>query len=110
VQLFIWYFGLPYLNIYLNPFTASVVGFALCSGPITRVCPRRLLSIKRGQLAAALALGFTRLQMITAILLPQGFRRALPDAERAYLSHQVLLPGLHDYCIELTGEAKSWPP
>jgi polar amino acid transport system permease protein len=35
VQLFIWYFGLPYLKIYLTPFVASVLGFALCSGATT---------------------------------------------------------------------------
>jgi polar amino acid transport system permease protein len=108
VQLFMWYFGLPYLNIYLNPFAASVIGFSLCSGAYHSEYVRgAFLSIKRGQLAAALALGFTRLQMVTAILLPQGFRRALPGCgnELIYLVKYSSLAYMIT-CIELTGEAK----
>jgi polar amino acid transport system permease protein len=108
VQLFIWYFGLPYLNIYLTPFIASVIGFSLCSGAYHSEYVRgALLSIKRGQLSAALALGFTRFQMVTAILLPQGFRRALPGCgnEIIYLIKYSSLAYMIT-CIELTGEAK----
>jgi len=108
VQLFMWYFGLPYLNIYLNPFAASVIGFSLCSGAYHSEYVRgAFLSIKRGQLSAALALGFTRLQMVTAILLPQGFRRALPGCgnELIYLVKYSSLAYMIT-CIELTGEAK----
>jgi polar amino acid transport system permease protein len=108
VQLFMWYFGLPYVNIYLNPFAASVIGFSLCSGAYHSEYVRgALLSIKQGQLAAALALGFTRLQMVTAILLPQGFRRALPGCgnELIYLIKYSSLAYMIT-CIELTGEAK----
>ena len=108
VQLFMWYFGLPYLNIYLNPFAASVIGFSLCSGAYHSEYVRgAFLSIKRGQLSAALALGFTRLQMVMAILLPQGFRRALPGCgnELIYLVKYSSLAYMIT-CIELTGEAK----
>jgi polar amino acid transport system permease protein len=108
VQLFMWYFGLPYINIYLNPFAASVIGFSLCSGAYHSEYVRgAFLSIKRGQLSAALALGFTRLQMVTAILLPQGFRRALPGCgnELIYLIKYSSLAYMIT-CIELTGEAK----
>jgi len=108
VQLFMWYFGLPYLNIYLNPFAASVIGFSLCSGAYHSEYVRgAFLSIKRGQLSAALAIGFTRLQMVTAILLPQGFRRALPGCgnELIYLVKYSSLAYMIT-CIELTGEAK----
>lgn len=108
VQLFMWYFGLPYLNVYLNPFAASVIGFSLCSGAYHSEYVRgAFISIKRGQLSAALALGFTRLQMVTAILLPQGFRRALPGCgnEVIYLVKYSSLAYMIT-CIELTGEAK----
>jgi len=108
VQLFMWYFGLPYLNIYLNPFAASVIGFSLCSGAYHSEYVRgAFLSIKRGQLSAALALGFTKLQMVTTILLPQGFRRALPGCgnELIYLVKYSSLAYMIT-CIELTGEAK----
>ncbi|MFU2208581.1 amino acid ABC transporter permease [Solidesulfovibrio sp. C21] len=84
VQLYFWYFALPYLSIggwrcILSPMWASIIGFALCSGAYQSEYIRGgLLSIKRGQLRAAQALGMTPLTTITSVVLPQAFRRALP--------------------------------
>jgi polar amino acid transport system permease protein len=108
VQLFIWYFGLPYFGIYLSPFVASVVGFSLCSGAYHSEYIRgALLSIKRGQMLAAQALGFTKLQMVVSVILPQALRRALPGCgnEIIYLIKYSSLAYMVT-CIELTGEAK----
>jgi polar amino acid transport system permease protein len=108
VQLFIWYFGLPHLGIYLSPFLASVVGFSLCSGAYQSEYVRGgLLSIKRGQLLAAESLGFTKVQMIFSVILPQAFRRALPGCgnEIVYLIKYSSLAYMIT-CIELTGEGK----
>jgi polar amino acid transport system permease protein len=108
VQLFIWYFGLPYLGIYLSPFTASIVGFSLCSGAYHSEYIRGALkSIKRGQMLAAQALGFSKFQMVVSVILPQGLRRALPGCgnEIIYLIKYSSLAYMVT-CIELTGEAK----
>ena len=84
VQLYFWYFALPYVAIgdfrlVLSPMWAAIVGFALCSGAYQSASIRGgLLSIKRGQLRAAQALGMTPLTTITSVVLPQAFRRALP--------------------------------
>lgn len=84
VQLYFWYFALPYVqiggvNLVLSPMTAAIMGFALCSGAYQSEYIRGgLLSIKRGQLKAALALGMTPFQAVREIVLPQAFRRALP--------------------------------
>jgi polar amino acid transport system permease protein len=84
VQLYFWYFALPYVTIagvrlVLSPMWAAIIGFALCSGAYQSEYIRGgLLSIRRGQLRAALALGLTPLQTITSVVLPQAFRRALP--------------------------------
>ncbi len=84
VQLYFWYFALPYVSIagirlILSPMWASIIGFALCSGAYQSEYIRGgLLSIKRGQLRAAQALGMTPLTTITTVVLPQAFRRALP--------------------------------
>ncbi|WP_300155548.1 amino acid ABC transporter permease [Solidesulfovibrio sp.] len=84
VQLYFWYFALPYVsiggvNLVLSPMWASIIGFALCSGAYQSEYIRGgLLSIKRGQLRAAQALGMTPLTTITSVVLPQAFRRALP--------------------------------
>jgi len=108
VQLFIWYFGLPYIKIYLTPFVASVLGFALCSGAYHSEYVRgALLSIKRGQMLAAQSLGFNKVQMIASIILPQAIRRALPGCgnEIIYLIKYSSLAYMVT-CIELTGEGK----
>lgn len=108
VQLFIWYFGLPYFGIYLSPFLASVVGFSLCSGAYHSEYIRgALLSIKRGQMLAAQALGFSKFQMVVSVILPQALRRALPGCgnEIIYLIKYSSLAYMIT-CIELTGEAK----
>ncbi len=108
IQLYIWYFGLARIGIYLTPFTASVLGFSLCSAAYHSEYIRgALLSIKHGQSAAAQALGFTRLQTLLSIILPQAFRRALPGCgnEIIYLIKYSSLAYMVT-CIELTGKAK----
>ncbi len=108
VQLFIWYFGLPYIKIYLTPYTASVLGFSLCSAAYHSEYIRgAFLSIKRGQILAAQSLGFTPLRMISSIILPQAIRRALPGCsnEIVYLIKYSSLAYMIT-CIELTGQGK----
>ena len=108
IQLFIWYFGLPYFKIYFTPFIASVLGFSLCSGAYHSEYIRgALLSIKQGQTLAAESLGFNKVQMITSVILPQAIRRALPGCgnEIIYLIKYSSLAYMIT-CIELTGEGK----
>jgi polar amino acid transport system permease protein len=108
IQLYIWYFGLARIGIFLSPYTASVLGFSLCSAAYHCGYIRgALLSIKRGQSAAAQALGFTRLQTLLSIILPQAMRRALPGCgnELIYLIKYSSLAYMVT-CIELTGKAK----
>ncbi len=114
VQLYFWYFALPYLQIgdfrlVLSPVAASVIGFALCSGAYQSEYIRGgLLSIKSGQLRAAQALGMTPLQTITSVVLPQAFRRALPGCgnEIIYLIKYSSLASIITV-NELTGMGRS---
>lgn len=84
VQLYFWYFALPNValgdvRLVLSPMWAAIIGFALCSGAYQSEYIRGgLLSIKRGQLRAAQALGMTPFTTVTSVVLPQAFRRALP--------------------------------
>ncbi len=108
VQLFVWYFGLPHIGIYLTPYGASVLGFTLCSSAYHSEYVRgAFMSVKRGQMLAAEALGFGRLKMIRSIILPQAFRLALPGCgnELIYLIKYSSLAYMIT-CIELTGEGK----
>ena len=108
VQLFVLYFGLPNLGIYLSPYVAAVLGFTLCSGAYHSEYIRGgLLSIKKGQVAAAHALGFSTWKTIYHIIVPQALRRALPGCgnELIYLIKYSSLAYIIT-CIELTGEGK----
>lgn len=111
VQLMILYFGLPhipYLNIYLDPYAAALIGFILCTSAYQSEYIRgALLSIKQGQIKAGEALGMTKFQIIRSIVIPQAIRRALPGCgnEIIYLIKYSSLAYIIT-CIELTGEAK----
>ncbi len=108
VQLFVLYFGLPNLGIYLEPYSAALIGFILCSGAYHSEYIRgSLFSIKKGQLAAAHALGFSTFKSLLWIILPQAVRRALPGCgnEFIYLIKYSSLAYIVT-CIELTGHAK----
>jgi polar amino acid transport system permease protein len=108
VQLFVLYFGLPNLGIYLSPYSAALIGFILCSGAYHSEYIRgSLFSIKKGQLAAAHALGFSTFKALLWIILPQAVRRALPGCgnEFIYLIKYSSLAYIVT-CVELTGHAK----
>jgi polar amino acid transport system permease protein len=109
VQLFVLYFGLPNLGIYFTPYWAAVVGFMLCSGAYQSEYVRgALLSIKKGQYLGAQSLGFSGIQAIGWIILPQAVRRALHGCgnEIIYLIKYSSLAYIVT-CIELTGEGKT---
>ena len=84
VQLYFWYFALPYLEvgglrIVLSAMAASIIGFALCSGAYQSEYIRGgLQSIKQGQIKAASALGMSQFQAVLTVVMPQAVRRALP--------------------------------
>jgi polar amino acid transport system permease protein len=108
IQLFILYYVLPKIGLYLDGFSAAVLGFILCSAAYHSEYVRgAFLSIRQGQLKAAQALGFGQLQAIRFILLPQAMRLALPGCgnEIIYLIKYSSLAYMTT-CVELTGEAK----
>ena len=87
VQLMILYFGLPNLGIYLEPYPASVLGFILCTGAYQSEYVRgALLSIRQGQIKAAYALGFTKLQTILWVVIPQAALVAVPSLGNSFIS------------------------
>ncbi len=112
VQVFFWYFALPYISIgghsiVLDAIPASILAFGLCSGAYQSEYIRGgLLSIKRGQIRAALALGMTTRQAVQSVVLPQAFRRALPGCgnELIYLIKYSSLASIITV-NELTGTA-----
>lgn len=108
IQLMLIYYALPKLGIYFSAYGAALTAFILCTSAYQSEYIRgALLSIKRGQILAAEALGFTYLQTILWIVIPQAARRALPGCgnEIIYLIKYSSLAYLVT-CMELMGEAK----
>lgn len=108
IQLMMIYYALPKLGIYFPPYGAALTSFILCTAAYQSEYIRgALLSIRRGQVLAAEALGFTRMQTVVWIIAPQAARRALPGCgnEIIYLIKYSSLAYIIT-CIELTGEAK----
>ena len=91
VQLFIVFFGLPYLRIKgvlphgikLEPFTAGIITFSLNTGAYASETIRAAISsVPTGQWEAGAAIGMTRLQILWRIILPQ----ALPPLSNSFIS------------------------
>lgn len=108
IQLMILYFGLPHIKIFLDPYTAALLGFIFCTGAYQSEYIRgALLSIKQDQIKAGQALGMTKNQIIWSIIVPQAIRRAIPGCgnEIIYLIKYSSLAYIVTH-MELTGEAK----
>lgn len=79
VQLFFLYFGLPKIGIRLDGSTCARIGLAFLGGSYMAEAFRSGLdSVEPIQKEAALSLGFSGLQTLVLILLPQALARALP--------------------------------
>lgn len=87
VQLFFIYYGLPSVGIILDAFTAAVIGLGLNGGAyMSETVRASILSVPGGQEEAAFSLGFSRLEAIWHIILPQAFRVALPPLMNGFSS------------------------
>ncbi len=94
VQLFIVYFGLPYLRwaplwpngIKLGALTAGIITFSLNTGAYASETIRAAIaSLPRGQWEAAYALGMTKRKVLQRIILPQALRVALPPLANSFI-------------------------
>lgn len=79
-QLFWFFFALPILiGVEIDPFRASVLTFSLQSSAFfAEVFRGGIQSIDRGQWEAARAIGMTRDQTLSRIILPQAVKRMIP--------------------------------
>ncbi|WP_428424465.1 amino acid ABC transporter permease [Pararhizobium sp.] len=75
IQLFVLYFGGPQIGINLDPFAAGVIGLGLNIGAYMAESIRGgILGVDRGQVEAARTIGFSKLQTLRLVVLPQAAR------------------------------------
>ncbi|NLX01732.1 MAG: amino acid ABC transporter permease [Syntrophomonadaceae bacterium] len=87
IQLFFIYYGLPSVGIIMDAFTAAVIGLALNGGAYMSESVRAsILSVSKGQEEAAYSLGYSKLEAIWHIILPQAFRVAIPPLMNGFSS------------------------
>lgn len=81
VQLFWFYFVLPFFGIELSAFAAGTLVLALNTGAYgAEVVRGAVLAVPRGQLDASVALNLSRLQTLWRIVMPQALPAMLPPA------------------------------
>lgn len=87
VQLFLIFYGLPYIGIKFSPFVAAVLGLALNYSAYEAENFRAgILSIPKGQSDAAKVLGLTHSQSLRFVILPQSLRLVIPPMTNDFIS------------------------
>ena len=80
VLLIFIFFGLPFLGLKLNEFTAAVLALTLNgSSYFAEIFRAGLESVPNGQREAARSTGLTWFQSMTQVVAPKGTRNVLPD-------------------------------
>lgn len=79
IQVFIYYNVLPKLGIYLNIVTIGVMGLALYTGAYAAdIVHSAIKAVPTGQMEAASSQGFSYIQAMVHIILPQAVKIGLP--------------------------------
>jgi len=87
LQLFFFYYGLPFIGIRLSPMQAAIIGLGLNSGAyMAEIIRGGILSIDKGQFEAAKALGFNYSETMQKIILPQTFKVIIPPVGNEFIT------------------------
>lgn len=87
LQLFFFYYALPFLGVELSSKEAAILGLSLNSGAyMCEIIRGGILSIDKGQFEACKALGFTYTQTLRRVILPQTFRVIIPSVGNEFIT------------------------
>jgi polar amino acid transport system substrate-binding protein len=87
IQLFLIFYGLPYLGIKLTPFWAAVIGLGLNYATTEAENYRAgIQAIPRSQIEAADALALSPVQKFFYVILPQAYRIILPPVTNDFIA------------------------
>lgn len=87
LQLFFFYYALPFMGIELSTMGAAILGLGLNSGAyMAEIIRGGILSIDKGQFEACKALGFTHIQTLKRVVLPQTFRVIIPSVGNEFIT------------------------
>lgn len=88
VQIFIIYFALPILlGTRIEPFLAAVAACSINSGAyVAEIFRAGIQSIDKGQMEAGRSLGMSWAQTMRYIIIPQAFRRTIPQLGNEFIA------------------------
>lgn len=87
VQLFIIFYGLPYLGLTLSNWTSAIIGFTLNVGAYASETIRASIqSVPTGQWEAAYSLGMDQSQALRRVVIPQAARVSVPPLSNEFIS------------------------
>lgn len=88
VQIFIIYFALPMvLGTRIEPFVAAVAACSINSGAyVAEIFRAGIQSIDKGQMEAGRSLGMSWTQTMRYIVIPQAFRRTIPQLGNEFIA------------------------
>jgi His/Glu/Gln/Arg/opine family amino acid ABC transporter permease subunit len=79
VQLFLVYFGLPFFNILVDPYTVAALAISLhISAFVSEIVRGSIISLPKAQTEGGLALGLMPSQVVRWVTFPQALKSALP--------------------------------
>lgn len=86
VQLCVVFYGLPALDIYVDPIPAAIIGFSLNVGAYGSETVRSAISsVPKGQWEAGFTVGMTYIQTFYRVIAPQAFRVAVPPLSNSFI-------------------------
>lgn len=87
IQVFVFYAGLPALNIQLDGFQAGTIGLAVYTGAfIAEAIRAGIQAVPRGQMEAARASGLSYLQAMRFVILPQAIKVVIPPLGNQFIN------------------------
>ncbi len=88
VQIFIIYFALPIIfGTRIEPFVAAVAACSINSGAyVAEIFRAGIQSIDKGQMEAGRSLGMSWTQTMRHIIIPQAFRRTIPQLGNEFIA------------------------
>jgi His/Glu/Gln/Arg/opine family amino acid ABC transporter permease subunit len=79
VQLYIWFFGLPYVGVQLSAAVAGILGLGLYGASyVTEIVRAALVGVGREQEEAALSVGLNHRDVTVRVVWPQAFAGMVP--------------------------------
>lgn len=107
VQIFFLYFALPDAGVTLTSLQAVCIGMSLNAGAyLTEIQRAGFASVRQPELDAAVAMGFTRLQIIRYVIVPHIVRVLFPPLSNQYITLTMTTSVASLFGVEeLTGRA-----